>query len=121
MRFLIVDDSSTMRRMISNTLNGIGYADITMAEDGLDALDKMKQQQFDIILTDWSMPRMNGLEFLKVAQTLEGYQHIPIVMVTAEGGKQEVITAIKEGARDYIVKPFTAQVLKDKIQAIISI
>ena len=121
MHFLVVDDSSTMRRIICNTLNNIGYTDITEAEDGMDALKKMKETQFDAIMTDWNMPRMNGLELVKTARQMERYKDTPIVMITTEGGKREVITAIKEGVNNYIVKPFTPQILKEKLKDIIVI
>ncbi len=119
MHFLVVDDSSTMRRIICNTLNTIGYKNITEAEDGMDALNKMKETQFDAIMTDWNMPRMNGLELVKSARKMERYKHTPIVMITTEGGKREVITAIKEGVNNYIVKPFTPKTLKEKLQDIV--
>ena len=119
MHFLVVDDSSTMRRIVGNTLNSIGYTNVTMAEDGVDALKKMKETQFDAIMTDWNMPRMNGLELVKTARAMEEYKHIPIIMITTEGGKREVITAIKEGVNNYIVKPFTPQVLKEKLKEIV--
>ncbi|KIM09840.1 MAG: chemotaxis protein CheY [Sulfurovum sp. FS06-10] len=119
MHFLVVDDSSTMRRIICNTLNNIGYTNVTEAEDGIDALKKMKETQFDAIMTDWNMPRMNGLELVKSARQMERYKDTPIVMITTEGGKREVITAIKEGVNNYIIKPFTPQILKEKLQDII--
>jgi len=119
MHFLVVDDSSTMRRIICNTLNNIGYTQVTEAEDGMDALKKMKETQFDAIMTDWNMPRMNGLELVKSARAMDRYKDTPIVMITTEGGKREVITAIKEGVNNYIVKPFTPQILKEKLKDII--
>jgi len=119
MHFLVVDDSSTMRRIICNTLGNIGYTNVTEAEDGMEALKKIKTQQFDAIMTDWNMPRMNGLELVKALRAMENYKNIPIIMVTTEGGKREVITAIKEGVNNYIVKPFTPQILKEKLRDII--
>lgn len=119
MHFLVVDDSSTMRRIICNTLGNIGYTNVTEAEDGMEALRKIKTQQFDAIMTDWNMPRMNGLELVKALRAMESYKDVPIIMVTTEGGKREVITAIKEGVNNYIVKPFTPQVLKEKLKDII--
>ena len=119
MHFLVVDDSSTMRRIICNTLNNIGYTNVTEAEDGIDALRKMKETQFDAIMTDWNMPRMNGLELVKSARAMERYKDTPIVMITTEGGKCEVITAIKEGVNNYIVKPFTPHTLREKLKDII--
>lgn len=119
MHFLVVDDSSTMRRIICNTLGSIGYTDVTEAEDGVDALRKMKEKQFDAIMTDWNMPRMNGLELVKTARTMDAYKYTPIIMITTEGGKREVITAIKEGVNNYIVKPFTPQILREKLKDIV--
>ncbi|MDD2384257.1 MAG: response regulator [Sulfurospirillaceae bacterium] len=119
MHFLVVDDSSTMRRIICNTLGNIGYTNVTEAEDGMEALIKIKTQHFDAIMTDWNMPRMNGLELVKALRAMESYKDVPIIMVTTEGGKREVITAIKEGVNNYIVKPFTPQVLKEKLKDII--
>ena len=119
MHYLVVDDSSTMRRIIFNTLNNIGYTNVTEAEDGIDALRKMKETQFDAIMTDWNMPRMNGLELVKSARAMERYKDTPIVMITTEGGKREVITAIKEGVNNYIVKPFTPHTLREKLKDII--
>jgi len=118
MHFLVVDDSSTMRRILCNTLSTIGYS-TTEAEDGLDALKKIKDQKFDAIMTDWNMPKMNGLELVRSLRAMEEYKHTPIIMVTTEGGKHEVITAIKEGVNNYIVKPFTAYVLREKLKDII--
>ena len=118
MHFLVVDDSSTMRRILSNTLGSIGYT-VTEAEDGVDALNKVREQKFDAIMTDWNMPKMNGLELVRNIRAMEEYKHIPIIMVTTEDGKREVITAIKEGVNNYIVKPFTAYVLREKLKDII--
>ena len=118
MHFLVVDDSTTMGRILSNTLGTIGYS-TTEAEDGLDALKKIKDQKFDAIMTDWNMPKMNGLELVRSLRAMEEYKHTPIIMVTTEGGKHEVITAIREGVNNYIVKPFTAYVLREKLKDII--
>jgi len=118
MHFLVVDDSSTMRRILCNTLGTIGYS-ATEAEDGLDALKKIKDQKFDAIMTDWNMPKMNVLALIQALRALPHIHDIPIIMVTTEGGKREVITAIKEGVNNYIVKPFTAYVLREKLKDII--
>ena len=118
MHFLVVDDSSTMRRILCNTLGSIGY-NTTEAEDGLDALKKLKDQKFDAIMTDWNMPKMDGLQLVRTLRAMEEYKNTPIIMVTTEGGKREVITAIKEGVNNYIVKPFTAFVLREKLKEIV--
>jgi len=118
MKVLVLDDSKTMLRIISNTLKRIGEEDITTAEDGSEGLlayNKATEdgKPFEIILTDWNMPVMDGLAFVKAIR--KDNQDIPIIMITTEGGKTEVITALKAGVNNYIVKPFTPQVLKEKL------
>jgi two-component system chemotaxis response regulator CheY len=119
MKVLILDDSKTMLRIISNTLKQIGVSDIIEAEDGAIGLEKWKEHNgsFDIILTDWNMPVLSGLEFVK--EIRKENKNIPIVMITTEGGKDEVITALKAGVNNYIVKPFSAVVLKEKLNNIL--
>jgi two-component system, chemotaxis family, chemotaxis protein CheY len=114
MKVLVVDDSSTMRRIISNSLTSIGNMEIVEAGDGMEGLTVLDDNpDTAIILTDWNMPNMNGLAFLtKVRET---NKDIPIVMITTEAEKQNVVTAIKAGANNYIVKPFTPDVLKEKL------
>jgi len=120
MRFLVVDDSSTMLRIISNTLKRLGHNDITTAEDGEVAWNILKEtSDFTAILTDWNMPNMNGLQLVQAIRSDNRFDDTPIVMITTEGGKSEVITALKAGVNNYIVKPFTPQVLKDKLAAIL--
>lgn len=115
-KFLVVDDSSTMRRIVTNTLARLNYKEVVQAEDGLDAWNKLQQMDtVSAILTDWNMPNMNGLEFVKKVRADKKYEDVPIVMITTEGGKTEVITALKAGVNNYVVKPFTPQVLKDKL------
>ena len=118
MKILVLDDSETMLRIISKTLRRMGEEDVTTAENGLVGLleyqsAKENGEPFEIILTDWNMPEMNGLEFVK--EVRKDNQDIPIIMITTEGGKAEVITALKTGVNNYIVKPFTPQVLKEKL------
>jgi len=113
MKVLAVDDSKTMLRIISNTLKRIGLNDIETAENGKEALEKYHKFSPELILTDWNMPEMNGLEFVKAVRKID--QDTPIIMITTEGGKAEVITALKAGVNNYIVKPFTPQVLKEKL------
>ncbi len=120
MKFLVVDDSSTMRRIIKNTLGRLGYKDILEAEDGAAAWDIMeKNPEIDVLVTDWNMPEMNGLELVKKVRSKEMFEDMPIIMVTTEGGKAEVITALKAGVNNYIIKPFTPQVLKEKLEAVL--
>lgn len=122
MKILVVDDSSTMRRIINNTLQRLGYVDILEAEHGLEAWDILDQNSdIGVLITDWNMPEMNGLELVKKTRADSRFADIPIIMITTEGGKAEVITAIKAGVNNYIVKPFTPQVLKEKLEVVLGI
>jgi len=128
MKFLVVDDSATMVRIIANTLQRIGIKkeNILTAKDGLEALELYKQykNEIGVLLTDWNMPNMDGLELVKTIRKIESEEGknkesgIKIVMITTEGGKKEVITALKSGVNNYIVKPFTPQVLRQKLEQI---
>jgi len=115
MKFLVVDDSSTMRRIIKNTLQRIGYTDLVEAENGKDALEKL--EGIDIILTDWNMPEMDGLEFVKNVRTSN--KSIPILMVTTNAAKDDIVDALKNGVNNYIVKPFTPETLKEKVESVL--
>ena len=119
MKILVLDDSKTMLRIITNTLKRVGYNDVTTAEDGVLGLEAWHtaEGRFDLILTDWNMPNMNGLEFVKSIRKIN--KDIPIAMITTEGGKKEVIIALKAGVNSYVVKPFTPQVLKEKLATIL--
>jgi len=120
MKILVVDDSSTMRRIIKNTLVRIGHSDLLEAEDGAKAWSIMKKTpDIDILITDWNMPEMNGLQLVQKVRAEDKYEDMPIIMVTTEGGKAEVITALKAGVNNYIVKPFTPQVLQEKLEAVL--
>lgn len=121
MRILVVDDSATMRRIIKNSLTNLGYIDLLEAEDGAAAWEIMTKEEVQVLVTDWNMPNMNGLELVKKVRAESKYADVPIIMVTTEGGKTEVITALKAGVNNYIVKPFTPQVLKDKLEAVLGI
>ena len=123
MKIMVVDDSSTMRRIIKNTLGRLGYKDLLEAEDGVQAWELMQEHKDDIgvLITDWNMPNMNGLELVKKVRGDSAFEDIPIIMVTTEGGKGEVITALKAGVNNYIVKPFTPQVLKEKLEAVLGV
>ena len=120
MKILIVDDSSTMRRIIGNVVMqlGIDKEDFDEAEDGLKAWNMLAGKQYDVILTDWNMPNMNGLELVKRVRKEGDHQSTPIIMITTEGGKGEVITALKAGVNNYIVKPFNAEILKEKLDGV---
>jgi two-component system chemotaxis response regulator CheY len=115
MKFLVVDDSSTMRRIIKNSLKRIGFEDIVEAENGRDALEKLTD--VDIILTDWNMPEMDGLEFVKRIRASDS--KIPILMVTTNAAKDDIVEALKNGVNNYIVKPFTPETLKEKVEAVL--
>lgn len=121
MKLLVVDDSSTMRRIIKNTLQRLGYEDILEAENGVEAWNLMNSSDIRILITDWNMPEMNGLDLVKKVRAEARYKDIPIIMVTTEGGKAEVITALKAGVNNYIVKPFTPQVLKEKLEVVLGV
>lgn len=122
LRFLVVDDSSTMRRIIINTLSRLDYNNILEAENGIQGWELLNQHtDINMLITDWNMPEMNGLELVKKVRSDSRFNDLPIIMVTTEGGKAEVITALKAGVNNYIVKPFTPQVLKDKLSAVLGI
>ena len=120
MKLLVVDDSSTMRRIIKNTLSRLGYEDVLEGEDGLQGWGVLDANaDIGMLITDWNMPEMNGLELVKKVRADSRFSDLPIIMVTTEGGKAEVITALKAGVNNYIVKPFTPQVLKEKLAAVL--
>jgi two-component system chemotaxis response regulator CheY len=120
LKLLVVDDSSTMRRIIKNTLSRLGYEDVLEGEDGLQGWAALNENtDISMLITDWNMPEMNGLELVKKVRSDPRFTDLPIIMVTTEGGKAEVITALKAGVNNYIVKPFTPQVLKEKLSAVL--
>lgn len=119
-KVLVVDDSPTMRRIIINALNKIGYSDIGEAANGKEALDALRSEEYRLILTDWNMPEMNGEQFVRELMQDEKLKSIPVIMVTTRGMKEDVITAVKLGVKGYIVKPFTPEVLKQKIEDALS-
>lgn len=118
-KFLVVDDSLTMRRIVINTLKTIGYDTVVEAADGKDAMTKIISEGADFLITDWNMPEMNGLELTKWVRNSSNVQGMPILMVTTRGNKEDVIDAMKMRVNNYIVKPFTAQGLKEKIDQIL--
>jgi len=119
MKILVVDDFSTMRRIVKNLLKQIGYQNIEEAEDGAQAYSKLKNGGFSFVVSDWNMPNMDGLDLLKKVRSDPELKDLPILMVTAEAEKEKVITAIQAGVNNYIVKPFTGEVLKEKMDKII--
>ena len=114
-KFLIVDDFSSMRRIIRNLLKDIGYANAEEAENGFVAQTKLKQSSFDFVICDWNMPVMDGLALLKAIRQDPELSHIPVVMVTAEAKRENIVAAAEAGANGYVVKPFTTQVLAEKV------
>lgn len=119
MKFLVVDDFSTMRRIICNLLKELGYTNIDEAEDGNHALGKLKRESFDFIISDWNMPGMDGLQLLQAVRADPTLSKLPVLMVTAEAKKENIIAAAQAGASGYIVKPFTAATLDEKLKKII--
>lgn len=119
LKILVVDDFATMRKVIRNLLKQSGYEDIVEAEDGVVALRVLKSQKIDLVISDWNMPNMTGLELLKAVRADGDLGKIPFLMVTAEALQDNVVEAVKAGVSNYIVKPFTAEVLNEKIVKII--
>jgi two-component system chemotaxis response regulator CheY len=118
MKFLIVDDFSTMRRIVRGLLKEIGYNNAEEAEDGAVALSMLKNAKFDFVVSDINMPNMNGFELLAAVKKDEGLKHLPVLMVTAEARKEDIVRAAQDGAAGYIVKPFTKATLEEKVQKI---
>jgi len=118
MHFLIVDDFSTMRRIVRGLLKEIGYANADEAEDGAVALKMLQNSKYDFIVSDINMPVMNGFELLSAVKADETLKHLPVLMVTAEARKEDIVRAAKDGAAGYIVKPFTKATLEEKVQKI---
>jgi two-component system chemotaxis response regulator CheY len=118
MKFLIVDDFSTMRRIVRGLLKEIGYNNAEEAEDGSVALGMLKNQKFDFIVSDINMPNMNGFDLLAAIKKDDSLKHLPVLMVTAEARKEDIVRAAQEGAAGYIVKPFTKATLEEKVQKI---
>jgi two-component system chemotaxis response regulator CheY len=119
MKFLIVDDFSTMRRIVRNLLKEIGYTNADEAEDGAAALVKLRGGAFDFVVSDINMPNMNGFELLTQIKADASIKHLPVLMVTAEAKKEDIVTAAQAGAAGYIVKPFTKATLEEKVNKII--
>jgi two-component system, chemotaxis family, chemotaxis protein CheY len=115
MRILIVDDFSTMRRIIKNLLNDLGYTNTAEADDGNTALTALAQGSFDFVVTDWNMPGMTGIELLKAIRADDRFKTLPVLMVTAEAKREQIIEAAQNGVNGYIIKPFTAQTLEEKL------
>jgi len=118
MKILIVDDFSTMRRIIKNLLRDLGFNNTQEADDGNTGLPMLQSGNFDFLVTDWNMPGMTGIDLLRAVRADEKLKTLPVLMVTAEAKKEQIVMAAQEGVNGYIVKPFTAQTLKEKIDKI---
>ncbi len=117
-KFLVVDDFSTMRRIVRNLLKELGFSNVQEAEDGVEALSKLRGEQFDFVVSDWNMPNMTGIELLRAIRADASLKHLPVLMVTAEAKKENIIEAAQAGASGYVVKPFTAATLDEKLKKI---
>jgi two-component system chemotaxis response regulator CheY len=121
MSILVVDDFSTMRRIIKGLLHDLGFANITEADDGLTALPMLKGGNFDFLITDWNMPGMPGVELLRQVRADERLCKLPVLMLTAEAKREQIIEAAQAGVSGYVIKPFTAAILKEKIDKIFAV
>jgi two-component system chemotaxis response regulator CheY len=118
MKILVVDDMSTMRRIVKNIMKQLGFANVEEAENGQDALDKLNAGAFGFVISDWNMPVMTGIQLLRAIRADDKLKTIPVLMVTAEAQKENLVEAIQAGVSNYIVKPFTAEVLQEKMNKI---
>lgn len=118
LKFLVVDDFSTMRRIVRNLLKELGYTNVDEAEDGVVALQKLKSGGFQFVVSDWNMPNMTGIELLRAIRADAALKHLPVLMVTAEAKKENIIEAAQAGASGYVVKPFTAATLEEKLNKV---
>lgn len=118
MRILVVDDHESMRRIEKQLLNDLGYSNVDMADDGATALPMLKSGEYDFVISDWNMPKMEGLDLLKAIRADAKISKLPVLMVTAESKKEKIIEAAQAGVNDYVVKPFNAEILKNKIARI---
>lgn len=120
LHILVVDDSLTMRRILTNSLKKLGYEDVIDAVDGKDALGKLYSEEINFVITDWNMPEMSGLEFVTAVREDDKFKDIPILMVTTRSLKEDVVVALKAGVDNYVAKPFTPELLQEKMNAILS-
>ncbi len=119
MKFLVVDDFSTMRRIIKNLLNDLGYQNVAEADDGKNALPILQAGGIDFLITDWNMPGMAGLDLLKAVRADARLAKLPVLMLTAEAKREQIVEAAAAGVNGYVIKPFTAETLKEKLQKIL--
>lgn len=120
LKILAVDDSPTMRRIIVNTLKRAGFHNVIEASDGKDALAKLKIERPNFVITDWNMPEMDGLTFITTLRSIDEYKELPVLMVTTRSVKEDIVDAMKAGVNNYIVKPFTPDTLKAKIDQMVA-
>lgn len=121
MIFLVIDDSSTQRKIIKQSLKSLGYDNVIEAENGLDGYNKLKDMDVDFVLCDWNMPVLNGLEFVILAKSQDKFKQIPIILVTTKGNTEDILTAMKFKVNGYVVKPFIPEILEKKIRTIIEL
>jgi two-component system, chemotaxis family, chemotaxis protein CheY len=119
LKFLVVDDFSTMRRIVKNLLQELGYANVQEADDGSTALPMLRSGDFDFVITDWNMPQLPGLDLLKAVRADPKLKHLPVLMVTAEAKREQIVEAAQAGVSGYVIKPFTAQTLGEKLTKIL--
>ncbi|RMD51388.1 MAG: response regulator [Ignavibacteria bacterium] len=120
MKFLVVDDSTTMRRIVGNSLKNLGWNDIVEAENGQDAIGKLQSNpDINFVITDWNMPVLSGLDLTKTIRSSERFKNIPILMVTTRGVKDDILEALQAKVNNYVIKPFTPQILKEKIDQVL--
>jgi two-component system chemotaxis response regulator CheY len=119
MKFLVVDDFSTMRRIVKNLLHDLGYPNVTEADDGKTALPMLQAGGFDFLISDWNMPGMSGLDLIKAVRSDAKLAKMPVLMLTAEAKREQIIEAAQAGVNGYVIKPFTAETLKEKLDKIL--
>jgi two-component system chemotaxis response regulator CheY len=117
MRFLIVDDSSTMRRIIINTLNKLGHKECHEAGNGREGMERLASTPVDMVITDWNMPEMSGIDFIRAVRSNDATKQLPVLMVTTNAAEDDIVAALKAGVNNYVVKPFTPDTIKEKIQS----
>jgi two-component system chemotaxis response regulator CheY len=120
MRFLVVDDSTTMRRIIINTLNKVGYQDCAEASNGREGIERLAAAGADMVITDWNMPEMSGIEFIRAIRANATTKDLPVLMVTTNAAKDDIVEALRAGINSYVVKPFTPETIKEKIEAMLA-
>ncbi|MGE3842152.1 MAG: response regulator [Vicinamibacterales bacterium] len=120
MRFLIVDDSSTMRRIIINTLTKLGYEDFIEASNGKEGMAQVTAGGVNFVITDWNMPEMSGIDFIRTLRTMDGHSQTPVLMVTTNAAKDDIVEALRAGVNNYVVKPFTPDTMKEKIGSVLN-